>query len=71
MSQQELINEIEEYKPMMEEWENKYYPTANEDPDYFIKKNEQQLKLKKLEKMYLSYLDEAQNKHKIKVINKK
>ena len=33
MSQQELINEIEEYKLMMEEWENKYYPTANEDPD--------------------------------------
>ncbi len=66
MSQRELKNEIDEYKLMMDEWENKYYPTANEDPDYFIKKNEQQLKLKQLEKMYSSYFNETQNKHKNK-----
>lgn len=66
MSQRELKNEIDEYKLMMDEWENKYYPTANEDPDYFIKKNEQQLKLKQLEKIYSSYFNETQNKHKNK-----
>lgn len=50
-------NEIEEYKITMKEWEKKYYPTANEDPDYFIHKSEQLLKLKKLEMRYLFHFD--------------
>ena len=32
MSQRELKNEIDEYKLMMDEWENKYYPTPTTPP---------------------------------------